>query len=62
MIHETTIINAQVRGDISRAIQAERERARTEGISRETLPTAREGQLDGYLAGLRKAQEIAEAL
>lgn len=33
-------------------LQAEHARAERDGISRETLPSAREGQLDGYLAGL----------
>lgn len=40
-------------------IQAEIVRATRDGISRETLPTAREGQLDGYLAGLKKAKRLA---
>jgi len=45
--------------DIIRGILAEIERAEIEGISRETLPTAREGQLDGYLAGCEKCLRIA---
>ena len=40
-------------------IRAERMRARRFGIGRDTLPTAREGQLDGYLAGLKRAEKIA---
>lgn len=48
--------------EISDAILYEEERAAFEGISRETLPTAREGQLDGYLAGLRKAARIAHSI
>jgi len=41
------------------AIKSELERAKLDGISRETLPTAREGQLDGYIAGLRWALKTA---
>ena len=37
----------------------ERRRAQLEGIGRDTLPTAREGQLDGYIAGLNHAILLA---
>lgn len=43
-------------------IKAELERANVDGISRETLPNAREGQLDGYLAGLQEALRIASSV
>jgi len=40
-------------------IEEELERANVDGISRDVLPNAREGQLAGYLAGLQKALELA---
>jgi len=43
-----------------RAIVEEIRRAKRDGISRDVLPTAREGQLAGYLAGLQKALELAQ--
>lgn len=43
----------------AKKIRAEIKRAKRDGISRETLPTAREGQLDSYIAGLRKALALA---
>lgn len=41
-----------------RLIRREISRAKRDGIGRDVLPTAREGQLDGYIAGLQKALKI----
>jgi hypothetical protein len=45
---------------IAEKIQQEIVRASRDGIRRETLPTAREGQLAGYLAGLEAAKRLAQ--
>jgi hypothetical protein len=44
---------------IAEKIQQEIVRATCDGIGRETLSTAREGQLAGYLAGLEAAKRLA---
>lgn len=46
-------------GMIIAAIEDELERAEIDGISRDVLPNAKEGQLTGYLAGLQKALQLA---
>ncbi len=41
-------------------LQAEYERASVDGIGRETTPYAEEGQLTGYLAGIKWAIDHAD--